>query len=151
MSIFRKYAYAWLTVGFFLVSLLLHWWFGWQAYLAEARDHGSMPELNTYLVEMGRDTFENWQSEFLQLLWQVVGLAYFLYLGSPSSKENDDRVEAKIDALLRINAGHAAEDIIKTIDYEYARTHGHAQPHKHAEGHSEEAGKGVPHVCVRKG
>jgi hypothetical protein len=151
MSIFRKYAYAWLTVGFFLVSLLLHWWFGWQAYVDEAREHGSAPEVNTYLVEMGRDTFENWQSEFLQLFWQVVGLAYFLYLGSPSSKENDDRVEAKIDALLRINAGHAAEDIIKTIDYEYARTHGHAQPHKHAEGHSEEAGKDVPHVCLRKG
>jgi hypothetical protein len=150
MSIFRKYAYAWLTVGFFLVSLLLHWWFGWQAYLAEARDHGSMPELNTYLVEMGRDTFENWQSEFLQLLWQVVGLAYFLYLGSPSSKENDDRVEAKIDALLRINAGHAAEDIIKTIDYEYARTHGHAQPHKHADEDTQGIGRDVPHVCAQR-
>jgi hypothetical protein len=147
MSVFKKYAYAWLTLGFFLVSLLLHWWFGWQAYLDEAHEHGSQPKLDTYVVEMSRDTFENWQSEFLQLFWQVVGLAYFLYLGSPSSKENDDRVEAKIDALLRINAGHAAEDIIKTIDYEYARTHGHAQPHKHAEGHSEEAGRDVPHVC----
>ena len=50
-----------------------------------------------------RDTFENWQSEFLQLLWQVVGLAYFLYVGSPSSKENDDRMEAKIDALITEN------------------------------------------------
>ena len=149
MSVFKKYAYAWITVAFFLVSLLLHWWFGWQAYVEEAREHGSLPELNGYLVEMSRDTFENWQSEFLQLLWQVVGLAYFLYLGSPSSKENDDRVEAKIDALLRINAGEAAEDIIKTIDYVYARTHGHAQPHKHAEGHAEEAGKDVPHVCKR--
>ena len=54
---------------------------------------------------MGRDTFENWQSEFLQLIWQVVGLAYFLYVGSPASKENDDRIEAKVDALLRINGG----------------------------------------------
>lgn len=27
----------------------------------------------SYVVEMLRDTFENWQSEFLQLLWQVVG------------------------------------------------------------------------------
>jgi len=151
MSVFRKYAYAWLTFGFFLVSLLLHWWFGWQAHIDEAREHGSMPEVNAYLVEMSRDTFENWQSEFLQLFWQVVGLAYFLYLGSPSSKENDDRVEAKIDALLRINAGDKAEEILKTIDYEYARTHGHAQPHNHAEGHSEAAGKDVPHVCLNKG
>jgi hypothetical protein len=150
MSIFRKYAYAWITVAFFLTSLLLHWYFGWQAYLDEAREHGTAPEVRSYLVEMGRDTFENWQSEFLQLLWLVVGLAYFLYLGSPSSKENDDRVEAKIDALLRINAGHAADDLIKTIDHEYARTHGHAQPHSHAEGHSEQAGREVAHVCLRK-
>jgi hypothetical protein len=150
MSVFRKYAYAWITLTFFLVSLILHWWFGWQAYVDEAREHGSTPEMNAYLVEMSRDTFENWQSEFLQLLWQVVGLAYFLYLGSPSSKENDDRLEAKIDALLRINAGEAAEQVIKKIDYEYARTHGDAQPHKHSEGHAEKAGKNVPHVCLQK-
>ena len=149
MSIFRKYAYAWITVAFFLVSLGLHWWFGWQAYVDEAREHGTMPEANAYLVEMGRDTFENWQSEFLQLLWQVVGLAYFLYLGSPSSKENDDRVEAKIDALLRINAGEAAEAVIAKIDHEYARTHGHAQPHKHSDEDTRGVGRNVPHVCAR--
>lgn len=28
---------------------------------------------------MMRDTFENWQSEFLQLLWQVAGLAILLH------------------------------------------------------------------------
>ena len=150
MSVFRKYAYAWLTLAFFLVSFALHWWFGWQAYVDEAREHGSAPEVNAYLVEMSRDTFENWQSEFLQLLWQVVGLAYFLYLGSPSSKENDDRMEAKIDALLRINAGERAEEVIQKIDHEYARTHGHAQPHKHAEESTQGIGRGVPHVCAAR-
>ena len=149
MSAFRKYAYAWITMAFFSVSFVLHWWFGWLAYVDEAREHGAMPEVNAYLVEMGRDTFENWQSEFLQLLWQVVGLAYFLYIGSPSSKENDDRVEAKIDALLRINAGEAAEELIEKIDYEYARDHGHAQPHKHSEEDTQGIGRDVPHVCAR--
>ena len=28
---FHKYAYAWLTVAFFLVSIALHWMFGWYA------------------------------------------------------------------------------------------------------------------------
>lgn len=83
-------------MGLFLISFGLHWIFGWYAFADEAREHGRQPALNGYLVMMGRDTFENWQSEFLQLLWQVVGLAYFLYVGSPSSKENDDRVERKI-------------------------------------------------------
>jgi len=151
MSIFRKYAYAWITLGFFLGALVLHWYFGWQAYVDEAKEHGSSPEVNAYLVEMSRDTFENWQSEFLQLLWQVVGLAYFLYIGSPSSKENDDRLEAKIDALLRISAGTAEGDkLIEKLDYEYARDHGHALPHKHAEQVAEQAGRDVPHVCERK-
>ena len=61
------------------------------SFVEEAVSHGQTPETAAYLNEMLRDTFENWQSEFLQLLWQVLGLAYFLYVGSPSSKENDDR------------------------------------------------------------
>ena len=130
-GIFGKYAYAWLTAGFFLVSLGLHWWFGWRSFVADAQEHGQLPEVATYLDEMMRDTFENWQSEFLQLLWQVVGLAYFLYVGSPSSKENDDRMEAKIDALLRLNGGAQAEAIIAGIDSDHLRTGGHAIPHGH--------------------
>ena len=99
-QIVKGYAYAWITLGFFLVSLILHWTFGWYAFVDEAAEHGQSAEFGQYLVQMSRDTFENWQSEFLQLLWQVVGLAYILYLGSPSSHENDDRLEAKVDALL---------------------------------------------------
>ena len=98
----KQYAYAWLTAGFFLISFALHWMFGWIAFVDEQQALGQPAEASAYLVEMSRDTFENWQSEFLQLLWQVVGLAYFLYVGSPSSKENDDRTEAKIDELLKL-------------------------------------------------
>ena len=42
--IFRKYAYAWLTVGFFTVSLVLHWYFGWRSYVGEAAEHGQVPQ-----------------------------------------------------------------------------------------------------------
>jgi hypothetical protein len=121
-----KYSYAWLTLAFFLVSLVLHWVFGWSAFVDDAREHGQSPAVRDYLVEMGRDTFENWQSEFLQLLWQVVGLAYFLYIGSPSSKENDDRMEAKIDALLEMQGG---KQIIERLDKQFLREAGHAKPH----------------------
>lgn len=125
----RKYAYAWITLGFFLVSFGLHWYFGWRAFVDEAKVHHELPEVGQYLTMMGRDTFENWQSEFLQLLWQVVGLAYFLYIGSPSSKENDDRLEAKVDLLLEQLPN--GEKILEEIDYRYCRTHGHAKPHAH--------------------
>ena len=125
----RRYAYVWLTLAFFLVSFGLHWYFGWKAFVDDAEAHGQTVETGGYLNEMLRDTFENWQSEFLQLMWQVVGLAYFLYVGSPSSKENDDRVEAKIDELLkRLPDG---QKLIDELDYKFLRTHGHAKPHAH--------------------
>ena len=123
-TIWGRYLYGWLTLLFFAVSFGLHWYFGWRAFVDEARAHGEAAEVSQYLTQMSRDTFENWQSEFLQLLWQVVGLAYFLYLGSPSSKENDDRVEAKIDFLMQhISGGKKA---LSEIDKEYCRHEGHA-------------------------
>ena len=128
----KRYAYGWLTALFFLVSVALHWVFGWYAYVDQATQHGQVAQFSQFAVELGRDTFENWQSEFLQLIWQVVGLAYFLYVGSPSSKESDDRLEAKIDALLTLT-GDKGEAIIADLDQRYLRTHGHAKPHGHAD------------------
>jgi hypothetical protein len=130
--IFRKYAYGWITLSFFLGSLILHWYFGWQAFVAEAAEHGQLPQQSEYLDLMLRDTFENWQSEFLQLIWQVCGLAYFLYVGSPASKENDDRVEAKVDALL-IMQGKAGFEIMEKLDKHFLREDGHPEPHGHKE------------------
>jgi hypothetical protein len=127
----KRYAYGWLTAGFFIISIGLHWLFGWYAYVNESAEHGKQPDVSGYVVEMGRDTFENWQSEFLQLIWQVVGLAYFLYVGSPSSKENDDRMEAKIDELIRLHAGNKADGIIDHLDRKHLRVHGHPKPHGH--------------------
>lgn len=127
----RRYAYAWITIAFFLISLALHWYFGWRAFVTNAADHGHAAQFSSFSVEALRDTFENWQSEFLQLLWQVGGLAYFLYVGSPSSKENDDRTEAKIDAILQIVAGKDGERMIDQLDREFERHGGHAKPHGH--------------------
>lgn len=128
-GVFGKYAYGWITLAFFLGSLALHWYFGWRSYVGDAQEHGQQPETAEYLYQMLRDTFENWQSEFLQLLWQVLGLAYFLYVGSPSSKENDDRMEEKIDLLLRLHGGEEAEARLEEIDRRFLRHGGTAKPH----------------------
>ncbi len=121
----RKYAYAWITLAFFLVSIVLHWTLGWFAYADDAQTHHQAAPLTPWLIEMGRDTFENWQSEFLQLLWQVVGLAYFLYVGSPSSKEGDDRMEAKLDALLELVGRERGLELVREIDESHDRRRGH--------------------------
>ncbi|HEY0650967.1 DUF6766 family protein [Phenylobacterium sp.] len=137
---FKMYAYAWITLGFFLVSFVLHWTFGWAAFVDTQQAHGQAAELSAFLVEASRDTFENWQSEFLQLLWQVVGLAYFLYVGSPASKENDDRMEAKVDELLKLVGKEKGERLIAELDDKFLRHHGHARPHGHDEAYPK--GKG---------
>ncbi|CAN7620041.1 hypothetical protein LJR164_004586 [Phenylobacterium sp. LjRoot164] len=127
----KKYAYGWLTAIFFLVSIAGHWVFGWYAYLDEQSALHAAPAVSGYAVEMARDTFENWQSEFLQLIWQVVGLAYFLYVGSPASKENDDRSEAKLDELIKLMDTKGGQARIDKIDRRFLRHGGHARPHDH--------------------
>ena len=122
-SIWRRYGFAWVTAGFFLVSLAGHWVFGWFAYANEQLASGRPVEISGYLVEMARDTLENWQSEFLQLLWQVGGMAFLLYVGSPQSKEGDDRIEAKIDAILAAVEPEKAQEILDGIDAEYEGRH----------------------------
>ena len=68
---------------------------------------------------MLRDTFENWQSEFLQLLWQVVGLTLLLYVGSPQSRDSEERSEAKLDAILKKVDPQGADAILKEIDSKF--------------------------------
>jgi hypothetical protein len=117
--IFRRYGFAWVTGGFFLVSLIGHWVFGWFAYVNEQRAHGQGVEISEFAVQLTRDTLENWQSEFLQLLWQVAGLALLLHVGSPQSKEGDDRMEAKVDAILLAVDRKHGDKAIKDIDRLY--------------------------------
>ena len=129
-SLLKAYGFAWVTLGFFIVSFIGHWLFGWFAYVSDQQAHAQPIQVSEYLVEMSRETLENWQSEFLQLLWQVGGLAILLYVGSPQSKEGDDRMEAKIDEILRRVDPQNAESIIKTLDDDYAGRHTDAR-HAH--------------------
>jgi hypothetical protein len=116
-----RYGYLWITLIFFLISLLGHWIFAWFAYANEQQELGLPTDIAGYLIETARDTLENWQSEFLQLIWQVAGLAYLLYIGSPQSKEGDDRKEEKLDAILKAVDAKNAENVIKRLDAKYPR------------------------------
>ncbi len=121
LSRWKAYGYAWVTLGFFVISLIGHWVFGWFTFVSEQMQHGQPVQVSEYVMQMGRDTLENWQSEFLQLLWQVGGLAVLLHVGSPQSKEGDDRKEEKLDAILRAVAPNEAEQTIGRLDRVYPR------------------------------
>ena len=120
-TIWFKYSYLWVTLILFIGSFVGHWTFAWYAFVNEQEAHGEPIVMSEYLVEVTRDTLENWQSEFLQLMWQGGGLALLLYVGSPDSKEGDERTEEKLDLILKAVAKDGEEQI-KKLDKKYART-----------------------------
>jgi hypothetical protein len=119
-SVWSRYGYLWVTLALFGISITGHWVLGWYAFVDEQAQHAQSPEVTRYLVEIGRDTLENWQSEFLQLIWQVSGLAILYHVGSPQSKEGHDRLEEKVDRILRAVEQDGAKDI-QQLDRIYQR------------------------------
>ncbi|UPK72572.1 DUF6766 family protein [Chitinophaga filiformis] len=118
-SIFKRKGYLWFTLAFFLVSVVLHWYFGWKVFVEEQMQHGQPVITSDYISEMMRDTMENWQSEFLQLIWQVAGLAFLWYCGSSQSKEGDDRKEEKLDFIIRKLDPERAEQLLAAWKEKY--------------------------------
>lgn len=101
------------------MSLAIHWTFAWFAYSDEQIEHNQPLGWSGYFNQTMRDTMENWQSEFLQLIWQVGGLSFLLYVGSPQSKEAEQRREKKLDAILQKIEPEKALEIIETLKKEY--------------------------------
>jgi len=105
----RAYGFAIVTGALFLLAWTGQFLAQWVEVANEAAQHGQAFEWSDFLPQFLSSTFENWQSEFLQLVWQAVGLALLLAWGSSQSKESDQRIEAKLDALLTNNGIDPAE------------------------------------------
>lgn len=95
------YSFALVTGVLFLVS-----WAGQLVFQAveaagEAQAHGRVFAWAEFWPQFLAATLENWQSEFLQLVWQAAGLGLFYHWGSSQSREQTDRLEAKVDQLLK--------------------------------------------------
>ena len=118
-GILKRKGYLWVTLLLFLFSLGLHWAFGWKAFKHDQEAHNQPIVVSEYVDEMMRDTMENWQSEFLQLIWQVAGLAFLWYAGSPQSKEGDDRKEEKLDFIIRQLDPENSEKLLKQWKEKY--------------------------------
>jgi hypothetical protein len=120
-SVWKSYSFLWVTLVLFLGSLVGHWVFAWFSYVEEQEALGEVVEVGGYIMETARDTLENWQSEFLQLIWQVAGLAFLFHIGSPQSKEGDERKEEKLDEILRAVRGADADKIIQSLDRRFPK------------------------------
>jgi hypothetical protein len=65
----------------------------------EAQSHGESFTWGDFLPAFGQATFENWQSEFLQLLTFVALTSFLIHGGSPESKDGDEEMQSKLDAI----------------------------------------------------
>lgn len=68
----------------------------------EVESKGQAFDWGEFWPEFWTSTLENWQSEFLQLLTFVVLTGFLIHRGSPESRDGEDRVEKKIDQILKI-------------------------------------------------
>jgi hypothetical protein len=121
-SISKKYGYLWVTLALFLISIVGHWVFAWFAFVEDQMAHAQSIDVNNFIVVTLRDTLENWQSEFLQLIWQVAGLSILWFVGSPQSKEASDRLEAKIDYLIKNTKGTEGKKLIIQLEKQYPKS-----------------------------
>jgi F0F1-type ATP synthase membrane subunit a len=106
-SILKKYAFLWITLILFSGSFIGQWYYGFST-------------RNTWQDNM-RDTFENWQSEFLQLIWQVVALTYLWYIGSPQSKEEEERNQEMLEWIMKNIDRQKAEEFMQELEQKYPK------------------------------
>ncbi|MFL5674131.1 MAG: DUF6766 family protein [Chloroflexota bacterium] len=107
--LWRDYSLSIVVGLLFAASFILHAIFGWFQYVADQTDQGSTPTLlglHGYITYFGEWTFQNWQSEFLEVFVLIVLSSFLIHKGSAESKDSDDkteetlqRIEQKLEAL----------------------------------------------------
>ena len=95
-SIWREFGLGLILMILFFVTWLAQGITQWQTFTDEQLEHGESPEIGDFVSEFGQSTFENWQSEFLQLFSFVTLAALFIHKGSAESKDGDEKLEASL-------------------------------------------------------
>lgn len=111
----KAYGFALVTGVLFLTSWVGQFVTQYLVVSDDAAEHGQAFEWGQFLAQFFASTFENWQSEFLQLVWQAAGLSLLFFWGSSQSKGGDERIEAKLDLLLR-HQGVDADEATRTLN-----------------------------------
>jgi hypothetical protein len=110
-SIWRDYGLSITLAAFFLGAWALQTWTGWVEFVSQQAALGQSAEAfgpDGYVWAWAQSTFENWQSEFLQVFTFIVLTTFLVHRRSHESPDADyeseaslRRIEAKVDALAR--------------------------------------------------
>jgi hypothetical protein len=102
--LWRDYGLSLALAMLFTTSWALQTWTGWLEFVARQREAGRGAEVfgaDGYVWPWAEATFENWQSEFLQVFVFIVLTAFLVHRHSHESPDTDYETEA---ALRRIEA-----------------------------------------------
>jgi hypothetical protein len=100
-GLWRNFGLSITFCALFLLSWVAQGVAEWGLYRSDQAAHGEQATLSGFTVAFGQSTLENWQSEFLQLFSFVVLSALLIHRDSAESKDSDERLEQKIDAIAR--------------------------------------------------
>ena len=113
--VWRDYGLSITLVVMFMVSWGLQTWTGWVEFVAEQAAHGQQAQAfgaDGYVWSWAQSTFENCQSEFLQVFVFVVLSTFLIHRKSHESPDTDydseaslRRIEAKLDRLEQERTG----------------------------------------------
>ena len=101
-KLWRDYSLSLVLAALFIGSWLVQTVTGWFEFVSEQVQHGQTAQVfgpDGYVWRWGEATFENWQSEFLQLFTFVVLTTFLIHRGSAESKDGDDEMQAKLDRI----------------------------------------------------
>jgi hypothetical protein len=109
--LWRDYGLSVTIASMFIAAWLLQTWTGWIEFVSEQAAHGERAVAFCdygYIWRWAQATFENWQSEFLQVFVFIVLTTFLVHRNSHESPDADydteaslRRIEAKLDALER--------------------------------------------------
>lgn len=93
MKFIKSYGLSIMLILLFLISWFAQGFFQWQEYTSVQKLHNSDIKMEDYVSEFMNATFENWQSEFLQLFTFVILSTYLIHKNSPQSRDSDDETK----------------------------------------------------------
>jgi hypothetical protein len=102
MKLLRDYSLSIVLAVLFFLSWVLQSTTGWVEFVGEQQAHGQAAQLfgsSGYFWSWMQSTFENWQSEFLQLFTMVVLVSFLIHRGSQQSKDSDEELRAQLDEM----------------------------------------------------
>jgi hypothetical protein len=98
----RDYSLSLALAVLFIVSWLFQTVSGWYEYVSEQQVHGDPATAfgpDGYFWMWAESTFENWQSEFLQLFTFVVLTTFLIHRGSHESRDSDEELKQMLERI----------------------------------------------------